>query len=87
MKKKIIKYFLFSNVGLVVLCIVILIPIIMIYCTFGGEISDSEYVEGNYEYADEFINILNKKIIKEKKGYVPLSRIMYFYNEETENRA
>lgn len=84
MKKKIIKYFLFSNVGLVVLCILILIPIIMIYCAFGGEISDSEYVEGNYEYADEFINILNKKVIKEKKGYVPLSRIMYFYNEETD---
>lgn len=80
MKNKIIKYFLFSNVGLIIIAMLILIPILMIYCAFGGEITDSGYIEGNIEYADEYLNILNENIVKNNNGYVPLSRIIYIYN-------
>jgi len=54
----------------------------MIYSFFGGEISDSGYVEGNMEYADEYEEILNNNITRNLNGYVPLSRLMYFYLED-----
>lgn len=82
MKQKIIKYVLFSNVGLIILAMVILIPVLMIYCSFGGEISDNGYIEGNIEYADEYLSILNDNLVRNNNGYVPLSRIIYFYNND-----
>ena len=82
MKQKLIKYILFSNVGLIIIGMLILIPILMIYCAFGGEISDNGYIEGNIEYADEYLSILNNNITKNNNGYVPLSRIIYFYNSD-----
>ena len=82
MKSKIIKAFLFSNGGLIIVGIILLIPILMIYTLFGGDISDSEYIEGNMEYADEYSEILNKNITSNNNGYVPLSRIVYFWNED-----
>lgn len=54
----------------------------MVYNFFGGEITDSGYVEGNMEYAGEYTEVLNKNITRSYIGYVPLSRIMYFYNED-----
>lgn len=54
----------------------------MIYSFFGGEISDSGYIEGNIEYAEEYRNILNDNITRNLNGYVPLSRLIYFYLED-----
>ena len=61
---------------------IILIPLLMIYNFFGGEISDSGYVEGNMEYATEFKDVLNDNITLNQNGYIPLSRLMYFYLED-----
>jgi murein DD-endopeptidase MepM/ murein hydrolase activator NlpD len=54
----------------------------MIYSFFGGEISDTGYVEGNMEYAEEYKEILNDNTTKNLNGYVPLSRLIYFYIED-----
>lgn len=62
----------------------LLIPILMIYNFFGGEISDSGYIEGNIEYASEYQKVLNKYITKNFIAYIPLSRILYFYNEDSD---
>lgn len=79
MKKKILKLVLGSSTGLIICGMLILIPLLMIYNFFGGEISDSGYIEGNMEYAEEYQNALNKNITKNYNGYIPLSRIVYFY--------
>lgn len=79
MKKKIIKLILGSSTGLIICGFLILIPLLMIYNFFGGEISDSGYIEGNIEYASEYQKILNENITKNNNGYIPLSRIIYFY--------
>ena len=84
MKKKIIKLVLGSSTGLITCGFIILIPILMIYNFFGGEISDSGYIEGNIEYASQYKEVLNKYITKKQNGYVPLSRILYFYNEDSD---
>ena len=83
MKKRVIKIVLSSSVLLITAGMILLVPVLMIYSFFGGEISssDSDYVEGNIEYAKEYKNVLNKYITKKQNGYIPLSRILYFYNE------
>lgn len=82
MKKKIIKLLLGSSTGLVIMGLIILVPVLMLYNFFGGEISDSGYIEGNMEYAEEYSNVLNKYITRNYIGYIPLSRILYFYLED-----
>lgn len=82
MKKKIIKILLGSSTGLVIMGLIILVPVLMLYNFFGGEISDSGYIEGNMEYAEEYSNVLNKYITRNYIGYIPLSRILYFYLED-----
>lgn len=82
MKKKIIKIVLGSSTGIVVMFIILLVPILMIYNFFGGEISNSGYIEGNIEYADMYSKVLNKYITQKNIGYIPLSRILYFYQED-----
>ncbi len=82
LKKRILKVVLGSSTGLIICGIAILVPILMIYNFFGGEISDSGYVEGNMEYADEYKSVLNKNIKNSQNGYVPLSRILYFYLDD-----
>ncbi len=54
----------------------------MIYSFFGGEISDTGYVEGNMEYSEEYRDLLNYNITKKLNGYIPLSRLIYFYLED-----
>lgn len=54
----------------------------MIYSFFGGEISDTGYVEGNMEYSEEYRDLLNYNITKNLNGYIPLSRLIYFYLED-----
>lgn len=80
MKKKIIAILLGSVGGLFLIGFIILIPILMILDFFGVNITDG-YVENNSEYADEYRNVVNK-YIKESRGYVPLTRILYFYTAD-----
>lgn len=49
---------------------------------FGGEIINSDYIEGNIEYAKDYKIVLNDNITSKQNGYVPLSRILKFYYED-----
>ena len=55
-------------------------PIFIIMGFFGANVTD-DYVENNYEFASTYRNVLNKNL-KYGKGYVSLSRILYFYLED-----
>ncbi len=55
-------------------------PIFIIMGFFGANVTD-DYVENNYEFATIYRNVLNKNL-KYGKGYVSLSRILYFYLED-----
>lgn len=81
MKKKIIKLILGSGTCLTIISMVLIICILMIYNFFGGEITSSGLVEGNIEYSEDYLKALNK-YVKNNEGYVSLSRIVYFYNED-----
>ena len=82
MKKKILKIVLGSSTGLIVLALVILIPVLMVLDFFGANITDN-YVENNMDYADRYKEAVNM-VLKNNKGYVPLTRILYFYLEDEE---
>ena len=82
MKKKILKIVLGSSTGLIVLALVILIPVLMVLDFFGANITDN-YVENNMDYADRYKEAVNMAL-KNNKGYVPLTRILYFYLEDEE---
>lgn len=77
MKKKIAKIILSSGTLTTIAFIIILIPVLMIMDFFGANITD-DYVENNAEYASEYKRVLNQNL-KNGKGYVPLTRILYFY--------
>lgn len=77
MKKKITKIILSSGTLTTIAFIIILIPVLMIMDFFGANITD-DYVENNAEYASEYKRVLNQNL-KNGKGYVPLTRILYFY--------
>ena len=77
MKKKIVNIILSSSTLTIASLIVILIPVLMIMDFFGANITD-DYVENNAEYADEYKRVLNINL-KSGNGYVPLTRILYFY--------
>lgn len=77
MKKKIAKIILSSGTLTTIAFIIILIPVLMIMDFFGANITD-DYVENNAEYASEYKRVLNQNL-RNGKGYVPLTRILYFY--------
>ena len=77
MKKKIAKIILSSGTLTTIAFIIVLIPVLMIMDFFGANITD-EYVENNAEYASEYKRVLNQNL-RNGKGYVPLTRILYFY--------
>lgn len=58
---------------------VILICVLMIFDFFGTKLT-KEKIQNNVEYADAYINTVNKYL---KDGYVPLQRLLYFYLEDT----
>ena len=61
----------------------ILLVSVMVSIDFFGEVSsDTGYVEGNIEYASEYLSILNQNIARNLNGYIPLSRLLYFYKED-----
>ena len=80
MKKKILKLVLGSSTGIIVLALVILVPVLMVLDFFGANITD-KYVENNMDYADSYREAVNMAL-KNNKGYVPLTRILYFYLED-----
>lgn len=67
-----------STILSVVFLIIILICILMILDFFGVTLT-KEKVLSNYEYADNYINVINKYL---RDGYVPLQRLLYFYLED-----
>lgn len=79
-KSKIMKFIMGSNIGIVTIGLVIIIPCLMLMDFFGANITDG-YVENNMDYADSYKATLNKNI-KTGNGYVSLSRILYFYLED-----
>ena len=78
--KKIVAILTGSTVGIFILFLILLIPILMILSFFGVDLTD-EYVEHNMEYAEDYRATLNK-YLKNGDGYVPLTRILYFYTED-----
>ncbi len=80
MKKKIVKIVLGSSVGMVVMGLIIIIPLLMVLDFFGANITDN-YVENNMDYADRYKEAVNSAL-KNNRGYVPLTRILYFYLED-----
>jgi len=61
--------------------IIILTSILIIFNFFENDFGHDEYIEGNIEYAEMYIEVLNKNITENNNGYIPLSRILYFYND------
>lgn len=55
--------------------LIVLVSLLMVLDFFGANITD-DYVEGNMEYADEYMKVLNNNF---SAGYVSLSRLLYFY--------
>lgn len=64
MKNKVLSIILGSSVLLIVFIITIVVAILMVLDFFGANVTDN-YVENNLEYAEKYINVLNKNI---KKG-------------------
>lgn len=56
----------------------ILICVLMIFDFFSSKLT-KEKVQNNEEYAEEYLNAINKYL---EDGYVPLQRILYFYLED-----
>lgn len=82
LKKKVLKVVLGSSTGLIVMALIILVPVLMVLDFFGANITDN-YVENNMDYADRYKEAVNMAL-KNNKGYVPLTRILYFFLEDEE---
>lgn len=71
-----------AGAGIAILLFIILIPVLMILSFFsssGADVTDA-YVENNSKYSKVYKEALNNNI---RNGYVPLTRILYFYNENS----
>lgn len=68
-----------SSILSISFAMVILICVLMIFDFFGTKLT-KEKIQNNVEYADAYINTVNKYL---KDGYVPLQRLLYFYLEDT----
>ena len=80
-KNSVLKKIVFgSSTGMIIMTLIVIIPCLMLLDFFGANITD-DYVENNMEYADMYKETLNKAL-KEGYGYVPLTRILYFYLED-----
>jgi len=79
MKKKLIIIIIVVSVSLVMFFTLIS----SLFCfNFFGSTVINDYIENNREYAEDYIDVLNKNI-KYGNGYVSLSRILYFYLEDS----
>ena len=80
MKSRVNKKVILIVSGALISLLFALSPIFIIMGFFGANVTD-DYVENNYEFASTYRNVLNKNL-KYGKGYVSLSRILYFYLED-----
>lgn len=80
LKKKLIKkiILILGPTGiLIIVGLFVLVACLFTFNFFGTTVTDG-YIEGNAEYAERYIAVVRKNV-KEGKGYVSLSRILYFY--------
>lgn len=80
MRNRIKKIILGSSIISTALFVSILVSCLMLLDFFGANIIDN-YVENNADYSSKYLSVVNKNI-REKSGYVSLSRILYFYLED-----
>ena len=64
------------------MAIVIMVPILMLLDFFGANITNG-YVENNSDYANMYQTVVRRNVTA-GKGYVSLSRILYFYLENNQ---
>ena len=69
-----------SAVGIIAMIVVVIIALLMMLDFFGTYETDN-YIENNMYYADAYKLVLNVAL-KDNKGYIPLTRILYFYLED-----
>ena len=74
--KKIIVWLGIPGV-LIIIGLFILVACLFTFDFFGATVTDG-YVEGNAQYASNYISVVRKNV-KAGNGYVSLSRILYFY--------
>ena len=84
MKKKKGKKIILSIIGgssilTIAIAMAILISVLMIFDFFGTKLT-KEKVQHNAEFADAYIQTVNKNLLN---GYVPLQRLLYFHLEDT----
>lgn len=78
------KFILISSIISIItfsLFLIIIIPSLITLSFFSnsGEDITDEYVLNNSKYTSRYIQTLNNNLYK---GYIPLNRILYFYNED-----
>ena len=62
---------------LVIISLFVIVACLFTFDFFGATVTNG-YVEGNSQYASEYVSVANKNI-KSGNGYVSLSRVLYFY--------
>ena len=68
-----------SSILTIAVAMAILIAVLMIFDFFGTKLT-KEKVQHNAEFADAYIQAVNKHLLD---GYVPLQRLLYFHLEDT----
>ena len=68
-----------SSILTIAVAMAILIAVLMIFDFFGTKLT-KEKVQHNAEFADAYIQTVNKNLLN---GYVPLQRLLYFHLEDT----
>ena len=68
-----------SSILTIAFIMIILVCILMLFDFFGTSLTKDKVMD-NAEYADAYIESVNKNL---KNGYVPLQRILYFYLEDS----
>jgi len=85
--KKIISFIVgIASSGVVIFFVILIACLTALDFFDDGEEADinfTDYVVNNYQYANEYTSVVNKHI-KNNNGYVPLSRIIYFYSENNQ---
>lgn len=69
-----------SAVGIIAMIVVVIVALLMMLDFFGTYETDN-YIENNMYYSDAYKLVLNVAL-KDNKGYIPLTRILYFYLED-----
>ena len=75
--KKILLMCMFPLI--IILCIIVFISSLIAVGFFNINVTDG-YVENNSAYASKYKQVLNEYIVQKNLGYVPLERILYFYD-------